>query len=130
MPENNLVQPTGTNRKCPPSVIVIACLFAAAGTVGLVHHASEYNFHSSLQPDQLLVLLLRLLAVIGAVFMLLGHNWARWLLIVWLAYHVILSGFHNLSQVVIHSLLLVVIAYFLFRPRTSAYFRPAKTDAG
>jgi fatty acid desaturase len=130
VPENNPSQQTDTKRKCPLAVILIACLFAATGTIGLVYHSSELNFHSLTQHGHFLVLLVRLLAIVGAVFLLFGQNWARWLLIIWLAYHVILSGFHSVSQVFIHSLLLIVIAWFLLRPRTSAYFRPAKTDAG
>jgi hypothetical protein len=55
--------------------------------------------------------------------MLRGHNWARWLILVWIAYHVVLSALHSVSEVVVHGLLFVVIAYVLFRPRVSAYFR-------
>jgi len=58
--------------------------------------------------------------------MLRGRNWARWLLLIWIAYHVILSGVHSLFQLVVHGLLFAVIAYFLFRPRASAYFRGAR----
>ena len=50
-------------------------------------------------------------------------------LIVWLAYHVVLSGFHSVSQVVVHSILLGVIAYFLFLLQASAYYRDAKRRA-
>jgi hypothetical protein len=57
------------------------------------------------------------------VFLLRGRNWARWGVIVWLAYHVVLSAFHSALAVVIHTLLLAVIGYLLMRPRESAYFR-------
>lgn len=69
------------------------------------------------------VCFVRLLAILSGVFMLRGFNWARWLLIVWLAYHVVLSAFHSPMEVVVHGLLLCVVAYFLFRPAVSAYFR-------
>lgn len=58
--------------------------------------------------------------------MLRGHNWARWLLVTWIAYHVILSAFHAWSELAMHALLLAVVAYFLFRSRASAYFRRAR----
>jgi len=61
--------------------------------------------------------------------MLRGDNWARWLTMVWMAYHVILSGFHSLQQLVIHSLLLAVFAYFLFRAEATLYFRRAGESA-
>jgi hypothetical protein len=57
-----------------------------------------------------------------------GRNWARWLLVAWLVYHVILSVFHPLPQLIMHGLLLVVMAYFLFRPRASAYFRGERAE--
>jgi hypothetical protein len=125
--QNNPEQPAGA-RKCPTSVIVIACLFILAGSIGVAYHASEFNFHGPFRNDVVLVLFVRLLAVVGAVFMLRGQNWARWLLIIWLGYHIILSAFHTLSQVIVHTLLLGVIAWFLFRPRVSAYFRRPKPE--
>ena len=64
----------------------------------------------------------RLLALVAGVFMLYGFNWARWLLVVWLAYHVGLGAFHSALELVVHSLLLAVVVYFLFRRQASAYF--------
>jgi hypothetical protein len=128
MPEQNLLQPMDTKRKCPLSVIVIGCLFAAAGAIGIVHHANEFNVHSPEQQDLILVSSIRLLAVVAAVFLFFGHNWARWLLIIWLAFHIVLSAFHSVSQVLMHSLLLGIVAYFLFRPQTSAFFRRQKPN--
>ena len=55
--------------------------------------------------------------------MLRGSNWARWLLIVWLGYHVALSVFHAPFELVVHSLLFAAVLYFLFRPQATAYFR-------
>jgi hypothetical protein len=129
MPENDLSDQADIARKCPPAVIVIACLFAVAGGVGVAYHATEFNFHGPFQGELVLVCLIRLLAVVAAVFMLRGHNWARWLLMVWLAYHIVLSAFHTAAQVIVHSLLLGVIGFFLFRPEASAYFRAAKRRA-
>src|SRR5436190_8114586 len=113
----------GTVNKRPISITVIAVIFLAAGTIGLVYHASEFNTKGPFQFDVLWVCLVRLMAILGGLFMLRASNWARWLLVIWLVYHVILSAFHSLSQVIVHSLLLAVITWFLFRPRASAYFR-------
>jgi len=57
------------------------------------------------------------------VYMLLGRNWARWLGLAWIAFHVIISAFHSAQELVIHGLLLALFAYFLLRPSASAYFR-------
>jgi hypothetical protein len=62
--------------------------------------------------------------------MLCGFNWARWLLVVWIAYHVILSAFHSPFEVVIHGLLFGVVVYFLFRRQASVYFRDARAEPG
>jgi hypothetical protein len=112
----------------PHSVTVIGCLFAAVGMFGLVYHAGEFNADSPFRYEPIWVCFVRLLAVIFALFMLRGSNWARWGLLGWMAYHVILSGFHSLTQLVVHGLLFAVIAYLLLRPRVSAYFRSARTQ--
>lgn len=64
----------------------------------------------------------------GGVGLLRGCNWARWLSSGWMGYHVVLSAFHSLSQLVTHSVLLVVIAYALFRPRACVYFQSARAE--
>jgi hypothetical protein len=63
------------------------------------------------------------LAVVSGVFMLRGWNWARWLLVVWLAFHVALSALHSVFQVAVHGVLFGVIVYFLFRNAANAFFR-------
>ena len=105
----------------PRSVTVIAALFLMAGVVGVAYHATELK--TPFERDVLWVLVVRLLAIIGAVFLFRGQNWARWLLLIWMAYHVGLSSFHSLPELIMHGLLLAVIAYFLFRRRASIYFR-------
>jgi ABC-type branched-subunit amino acid transport system permease subunit len=108
----------------PHSVTVIACTFIAAGLIGLTYHATKFNVQSPFELSFAWICFVRLLAILGGAFTLRGSNWARWLLLVWIAYHVILSALHS-SGLVIHSLLLAAVAYFLFRPRASAYFREA-----
>ena len=95
------------NRR-PLSVTVISWLFVGAGTIGLVYHLTE--FKGQFEYGLTLVCFVRLLAILSGLFMLRGRNWARWLLLVWIVYHVILSAFHSLSELAMHSLLLVVVA--------------------
>ncbi len=111
--------------KPPLSVIVISTLFIAAGSVGLVYHATKLRSISPFPFEVVWVCLVRLLAIICGVYLLRGRNWARLGVIVWLAYHVVLSMFHTALAVVIHTLLLAVIGCLLMRPRVSAYFRGA-----
>ncbi len=111
--------------KRPLSVIIIGCLFIAAGAVGLAYHATELGGEGPFQSELVWVLFLRLLAIVCGFFLLRRSNWARWLLLAWIAYHVVLSAFHPPFELAMHSLLLVAVAYFLFRPRAAAYFRSA-----
>ena len=115
--------------KRPLSVTLIGWLFLVAGVVGLVYHATEFTRLAPFQINVLWVSLVRVLAVVGAIFLLRGHDWARWLLLAWLAFHVVVSALHSVSEAVFHALLLAVIAYFLFRRPASAYFRAARADA-
>jgi hypothetical protein len=109
--------------KRPLSVTVIGWLFVLAGFIGLAYHASDFVARRPWEYDLVLVCFVRLLAILFGVFLLRGRDWARWGLIIWMAYHVILSGFHSVLELVMHSVLLALIAYFLFRPEVSAYFR-------
>lgn len=118
-----------TMNKRPLSVTVIGCIFVAAGVIGLAYHVTEFKTPRSFEYGILWICLLRLLAILGGVLVLRGNNWARWLLLVWIAYHVILSAFHSLSELVAHGLLFAVIAYVLFRPQASAYFRTVEQTA-
>ena len=107
----------------PRSITVISWVFIAVGVVALTYHLLPQHIAESRDEGLLWVCLVRLLAVVSGVFMLRGHNWARWLLVAWLALHVGLSFLHSAIQVIVHGLLSAVIVYFLFRPAASAYFR-------
>jgi hypothetical protein len=115
--------------KRPHLVTAIGCIFVAAGVIGLAYHGAEFKARRHFDYDNVWVLLVRLLAIIGGVFLLRGSDWARWFLLIWIAYHVILSAFHSAFELITHSLLFAVIAYFLYRPRVSAYFRDMRAEA-
>ncbi len=113
--------------KRPSSITVISWIFIAAGVAGLAYHATEFNAQRPFDNDFFWVCLVRLLAILGGAFMLRGSNRARWLLVVWLGYHVALSVLHTPFELVVHSLLFAAVLVFLFRPQASAYFRGATT---
>ena len=112
-----------TKPRRPVAVTVIGWLLVAAGVVGFSYHVTEFRALRPFPYDVLWVCLVRLLAVLGGAFLLRGHNWARWLVLAWMAYHVVLSALHSWSQTAIHALFLAVLAAFLLRPRASAYLR-------
>ena len=107
--------------KRPLSVTLIALLFIAAGVAGVVFHFSDDRH----DPWIIVIFIIRLIAIIGGVFLLKGHNWARWLVLAWMAFHVVVSGFHALPEFLMHAFLLIVIAFILLRPPASDYFRSA-----
>jgi hypothetical protein len=105
-------------RKLPIQVLVIAWLYIAVGAVGLVNHLPRRMvFHE----EDVWILLTELLAVLAGAFMLRGHNWARWLAIAWMAFHVALS-WPAVRQMAVHTLLLAAIIWLLFRPEARQFF--------
>jgi hypothetical protein len=112
--------------KRPWQVTIIGGLFIVAGLVGLVYHLTD----RPLEQGIVLISLVRLLAVIGGIFLLLGHGWARWLLLAWMALHVGISAFHSMSEFLPHVVLLAVIGYVLLRPPVSSYFQLGRRVSG
>jgi hypothetical protein len=106
--------------KRPVSILVLSCVYLLIGTAGFVAH-----FHDLRQPDGIWIELTELLAIVAGAFMLRGQNWARWLALAWMAFHVVLS-FGVLRELLIHSLIFAVIAWILFRPEVRRYFRGAE----
>ena len=108
--------------KRPLSITIISWIFIAAGAIGLVYHGNEVRTRRPFEYELLWVCLVRLLAILAGLFMLRGSNWARWLLVLWLGYHVGLSFLHTPFELIVHSILFVAVLYFLFRAPASAYF--------
>lgn len=104
----------------PISVLVVACLFLAVGCIGFVFHFRELG-----HPDGIWVELTEMLAIIAGTFMLLGKNWARWLALAWMAFHVVLSAFGAFRGLAVHSIIFAAIAWLLFRTDARDYFRSA-----
>ena len=109
--------------KRPLTVTIIGWIFIATGAIGLAYHLTEIKPDQPFQSENVWILLLRVVAIVSGVFMLRGSNWARWLALAWIAFHVFLSFLHSWQQVLVHCLFFVVIGYVLFRPEARAYFR-------
>jgi hypothetical protein len=119
----------------PLSITIIGWVFiivCAAGVIGLMVSVFTVSVNVN-DPNRIplrldetaLILAVRLLGLVGGIFVLCGRSWARWLLVFWMAYHVIYSMSHSLQQAVVHAVFLVVLVYFLFGPKASAYFQSA-----
>jgi hypothetical protein len=94
------------------------------GVIGLASHFTEFRAQSLFQSDIIGIGLTQLTAVVCGMYLLRGHDWARWLALAWIAFHVILSAFHAPGELAIHSLFCALVGYFLFRPKATRYFRP------
>ena len=108
-----------STNKPPLPVIIIALLYLAVGIIGFVYH-----FRSLLawQQDSVWVETTELLAAVIGAFLLRGHNWARWLAVAWMAFHVVLSAFESYAQAAVHLAFLALIAWALFAPAARRYF--------
>jgi hypothetical protein len=120
----------------PRSIIFVAAVFILAGSAGLLNdwwplltfHAAEQL--AKLQADGVWDLGLawstRLLAIVGGVGLLRGHNWARWLLLAWMLFHVGISFFHSLEEVLLHTVIFAPLSYLIFRRSLAPFFQPEK----
>lgn len=119
--------------KRPFAITIIAWIFIAVGTGGilkdlwplLTSHAREQiaMFRTEGLREIVPAWTVRLSGVIGGAFLLRGANWARWLLVAWMAFHLGLSVLHDLTEVLVHVAFFVPILFFLFRPQVAGFFR-------
>lgn len=111
-------------RKAPISVIVIACLYIVVGAAGLAGDFSHFQLPHRATYDAFIPFV-HLLAIVCGAFMLRAGNWARWVAVVWIAFHVAVGALDSWHAMAIHALLCAVIVYILFRPAANRYFRAA-----
>jgi len=110
-------------KKRPLPVTILACIYIGVGTVGFAYHLREILARHAFHYDDFLVELTEFVAIVCGAFLLRGHNWARWLALAWIAFHVGISFVDSLQRVVVHGLIFLLIAYFLFRLEARTYFR-------
>ena len=111
----------------PLSITIISWLFIMLGSIALVSGLLPMVSATSAQrvadlKSHWMVHLSRAAQIVGGLFLLRGHNWARWLLVAWIAFHIVISALHSVPQLAIHVAIFSVILYFLFYRRASEYF--------
>jgi hypothetical protein len=115
----------------PLSVAILAWVYIGVGTVGFFAHMPRSLAWNMFRFDVVWIELLELSAVISGIFLLRGNNLARWFVLAWMAFHVILSGLEashgfKIRGFAVHSLFCAVIAWILFRPAAARYFRSTR----
>lgn len=119
-------------RQRPRSITLVGWLFIAVGTVGLLNDvwplltADAARQLAKLKADGLGDLgpawTSRLLAIVGGAGLLRGHNWARWLLVAWMVFHIGLSILHSVPELLTHGVIFTPLLYLLFRRATEPWF--------
>lgn len=110
------------NRR-PMPVTIIGCLLVVVGVAGSAYHLRELGLRNALRGGNIWIFVVELVAIVCGAFLLRRSNWARWLAIAWMAFHVVISFFDSPGKVAIHVVILLLFAYFLFRPEANTYFR-------
>ena len=105
----------------PLSITIICWLFIVFGAIALISGLVTTDFTSHWY-----VHLSRFLQIVAGVFMLYGRNWARWLLVAWMAFHIVVGALHSVVFLLMHVAIFSVILFFLFRRQASAYFSNAR----
>ena len=116
-------------RKCPWSVMVVSALLIVAGAAGLIFHLADFKDAHAISYELILVSFVRLMAVVIGIFILTGRNWARWLAMAWITFHVIVSAFHPVGELAVHLVLCCVFAGALYHRAAAQYFAGAKEPA-
>jgi hypothetical protein len=113
--------------KIPPiPVVIVAVLFIIAGCAGLIYHANEYFGQPGFKPEIILAIVIRVLAIVCGWLLIKRVDWARWLALAWLVYHVILSLFHSSAETITHLLFLIGVTILLFLPTSTRFFKSKK----
>lgn len=112
----------------PISLTVISWLFIIFGAIALIAGLWPLIHMSSAErlvdfEKHWMVHLSRTAQIIAGVFILRGKNWARWLLVIWLAFHVIVGALHSTFQLVTHVVVFALGMFLLFRRNARDYFR-------
>jgi len=102
----------------PRSITIISWLFIIFGSIALLSGVLPFRDLVS----HWYVHLSRILMIVAGVFMLKGHNWARWLLVLWVTFHIVISALHSTLFLLMHVVIFSVILYFVFRRQASDYF--------
>lgn len=107
----------------PIPITIIACLLLLVGVAGSVFHFCELGPHEAFRGANIWIFVVEFVAIVCGAFLLQGKNWARWLAMAWIAFHVVISFFDSGRKVATHVVILLLFAYFLFRSGANAYFR-------
>ena len=115
--------PPRATRRRMASIVGAGVVFLLLGVLDLWRGlAPLFGSARHLAGDDAWVLAIGIAALVGGVYVLRGRNWARWLLAAWMLFHVVISVGHP-GQLAAHLAIFGFIAYLLFRPAATEFFR-------
>jgi hypothetical protein len=103
----------------PYQVAVIGWLMILAGVISSTVHLWQGRWDRWM----ILIVLVGAVAVAAGVFLLRGDRWARWAVLAWIAFHVIIGTLNSRSFALPHLALLIIFSYVLLGPPTADYYR-------
>jgi hypothetical protein len=101
----------------PRSITIISWVFIVFGSIALLSGAPFADIKSHWY-----VHLSRILQIVAGVFMLHGHNWARLLLVAWIAFHLVVGALHGVATLAVHVAIFSAILFFVWRREANEYF--------
>jgi hypothetical protein len=109
-----------TAQQRPIAITLIAALYFALGILGFAHNFSGFL---ALQRDAIYAEITEVIAFIAGAGLYFAQNWARWLALAWIAFHVYLASLNSTREMALHAFFLVAIGWILFRPESRTFFR-------
>lgn len=121
-------------KTCPPTITLLSFLFIAIGVISTGVHIWQFSISRPTFFEEAGIYVLGALAVVAGIYMMRGRNWARWLALGWICFHVIVAAFsQSIGQaiigVLIHGLFVALLAWFLFRRESQEWFVPKPAAA-
>ncbi len=94
----------------------------ATGFIGFLNTVQRFRHWGPEVTELALAGSANLLAAVGGGLVLRHVSWARWLLAAWMVFHVGLSAFHSVQELLVHVAIFIPLTYFLFRRQAAEYF--------
>jgi hypothetical protein len=109
----------------PFAVTVLSWLFVAIGAVALGMDVRFALAHGG-GINEALIFPVHALAIVAGAFMLRGADWARWLAVLWMAFHVAITVLNAWRDFAFHAIIFAGVTYLLFRADARAWFHTEK----
>jgi hypothetical protein len=108
----------------PRLATLLGWILIVLGAVECVYTLTK--IHRPVSVTDFGVPLFELIILVSGVFLLRGSDWARWLALAWVGFHVVIGSLHSLPKSIVHGLIFLAFAWMMFRPEMNAWFRPRR----